>query len=87
MEGSVVYGLSAALRGEITFAKGAAIQDNFHVYEPLRISEMPKVETHIVPSTAAPGGIGEPGLPPSPRRWRTRSSRSPGSGCDACRSS
>jgi len=64
MEGSVVYGLSAALRGEITFAKGAAIQDNFHVYEPLRISEMPKVETHIVPSTAAPGGIGEPGLPP-----------------------
>ena len=64
MEGSVVYGLSAALRGEITFAKGAAIQDNFHVYEPLRISEMPKVETYIVPSTAAPGGIGEPGLPP-----------------------
>jgi isoquinoline 1-oxidoreductase beta subunit len=64
MEGSVVYGLSAALRGEITFAKGAAIQDNFHVYEPLRISEMPKVETFIVPSTAAPGGIGEPGLPP-----------------------
>lgn len=64
MEGSVVYGLSAALRGEITFAKGAAIQDNFHVYEPLRISEMPKVETFILPSTAAPGGIGEPGLPP-----------------------
>ena len=64
MEGSVVYGLSAALRGEITFAKGAAIQDNFHLYEPLRISEMPKVETFILPSTAAPGGIGEPGLPP-----------------------
>jgi isoquinoline 1-oxidoreductase beta subunit len=64
MEGSVVYGLSAALRGEITFARGAAVQDNFHVYEPLRISGMPKVETHIVPSTAAPGGIGEPGLPP-----------------------
>jgi isoquinoline 1-oxidoreductase beta subunit len=64
MEGSVVYGLSAALRGEITFAKGAANQDNFHVYEPLRISEMPKVETYILPSTAAPGGIGEPGLPP-----------------------
>jgi isoquinoline 1-oxidoreductase beta subunit len=64
MEGSVVYGLSAALRGEVTFAKGAAVQDNFHLYEPLRISEMPRVETHIVPSTAAPGGIGEPGLPP-----------------------
>jgi isoquinoline 1-oxidoreductase subunit beta len=64
MEGSVAYGLSAALRGEITFAKGAAVQDNFHLYEPLRISEMPKVETYLVPSTAAPGGIGEPGLPP-----------------------
>ena len=64
MEGSVVYGLSAALRGEITFAKGAAVQDNFHLYEPLRLSEMPRVETFILPSTAAPGGIGEPGLPP-----------------------
>jgi isoquinoline 1-oxidoreductase beta subunit len=64
MEGSVVYGLSAALRGEITFAKGAAQQTNFPDQDPLHISEMPRVETHIVPSTAAPGGIGEPGLPP-----------------------
>jgi isoquinoline 1-oxidoreductase beta subunit len=64
MEGSVVYGLSAALRGEITFAKGAAQQSNFPAQDPLHISEMPRVETHIVPSTAAPGGIGEPGLPP-----------------------
>ena len=64
MEGSVVYGLSAALRGEITFAKGAAQQANFPDQDPLHMSEMPRVETHIVPSTAAPGGIGEPGLPP-----------------------
>ena len=64
MEGSVVYGLTAALRGEITFAKGAAREKNFPDQDPLRISEMPRVETHIVPSTAAPGGIGEPGLPP-----------------------
>jgi isoquinoline 1-oxidoreductase beta subunit len=64
MEGSVVYGLSAALRGEITFAKGAAVQDNFPLQDPLRLSEMPRVETHILPSNAAPGGIGEPGLPP-----------------------
>ncbi len=64
MEGSVVYGLSAALRGAITFAKGAAQQTNFPDQDPLHISEMPRVETHIVPSTAAPGGIGEPGLPP-----------------------
>ncbi len=64
MEGSVVYGLSAALRGAITFSKGAAEQRNFPDQDPLRLSEMPRVETHIVPSTAAPGGIGEPGLPP-----------------------
>jgi len=64
MEGSVVYGLSAALRGAITFAKGAAQQANFPDQDPLHMSEMPRVETHIVPSTAAPGGIGEPGLPP-----------------------
>ena len=64
MEGSVVYGLSAALRGEITFAKGAAQQANFPDQDPLHMSEMPRVETHIVSSTAAPGGIGEPGLPP-----------------------
>lgn len=64
MEGSVVYGLSAALRGEITFTKGAADQTNFPDQDPLHLSEMPRVETHVIPSTAAPGGIGEPGLPP-----------------------
>jgi isoquinoline 1-oxidoreductase beta subunit len=64
IEGAVVYGLSAALRGEITFARGAAQQANFPAQDPLHISEMPRVETHIVPSTAAPGGMGEPGLPP-----------------------
>ena len=64
MEGSVVYGLSAALRGAITFSKGAAVERNFPDQDPLHLSEMPRVETNIVPSTAAPGGIGEPGLPP-----------------------
>jgi isoquinoline 1-oxidoreductase beta subunit len=64
MEGSVAYGLSAALRGEITFRQGAAVERNFPDQEPLRVSEMPRVEVHVVPSTAAPGGIGEPGLPP-----------------------
>jgi isoquinoline 1-oxidoreductase beta subunit len=64
IEGSVVYGLSAALRGEITFARGATQQANFPDQDPLHMSEMPRVETHIVPSTAAPGGMGEPGLPP-----------------------
>jgi isoquinoline 1-oxidoreductase beta subunit len=64
LESAVAYGLSAALRGEITFEKGAAVQGNFDAYEPLRLAEMPAVEVHIVPSAEAPGGIGEPGLPP-----------------------
>jgi isoquinoline 1-oxidoreductase beta subunit len=63
-EGSVVYGLSAALRGEITVNGGAIVQGNFDAYEPLRMSEMPKVEVHLVPSQEEPGGMGEPALPP-----------------------
>ncbi len=64
MESAIVYGLSAALRGEITIDRGRVTQSNFHDYEPLRLSEMPRVEVHIVPSTAAQGGVGEPGTPP-----------------------
>lgn len=64
MEGAVAYGLSAALFGEITLKDGAALQSNFHDYRCLRMSEMPKVEVHIIPSTAAPTGVGEPGVPP-----------------------
>jgi isoquinoline 1-oxidoreductase beta subunit len=63
-EGSVVYGLSAALRGEITLKDGAVVQANFDDYEPLRMSEVPKVEVHLVPSQEEPGGMGEPALPP-----------------------
>ncbi|MGZ8867655.1 MAG: molybdopterin cofactor-binding domain-containing protein [Thermoanaerobaculia bacterium] len=64
VEGAIVYGLSAALHEEITIDGGAVQQTNFHDFPLLRIGEMPKVEVHIVPSTAAPTGIGEPGLPP-----------------------
>ncbi len=64
IEGAVVYGLSAALRGEVTVKNGAVVQGNFDDYEPLRMNEMPAVEVHVVPSREAPGGIGEPGLPP-----------------------
>ena len=62
--GSVVAGLAAALYGEITIEKGRAKQGNFHDYPLLRIGEMPEVSTHIVESTAEPGGVGEPGVPP-----------------------
>jgi isoquinoline 1-oxidoreductase beta subunit len=64
VEGAMVYGLSAALRGEITIERGMAKQGNFDEYEPLRMNEMPAVEVHIVPSSADPGGVGEPGTPP-----------------------
>jgi len=64
VEGAIVYGLSAALRGEITLAGGAVVQGNFDDFEPLRMHEMPVVEVHLVPSREPPGGIGEPGLPP-----------------------
>lgn len=59
LEGGLVYGLSAALRGRITIDRGRVVESNFHDYTPLRMSEMPLVEAHIVPSTAAPGGMGE----------------------------
>lgn len=64
VQGSIAYGLSAVLRGEITLQKGAVVQGNFDDQEPLRIDEMPLVEVHLVPSAEAPGGIGEPALPP-----------------------
>ena len=59
LEGGLVYGLSAALRGSITIDRGRVQQTNFHQYEPLRISEMPVVESHIIPSDLPPGGMGE----------------------------
>jgi isoquinoline 1-oxidoreductase beta subunit len=64
MEGGIVYGLTAALKGKITIDKGRVTQSNFHDYEMLRLNEMPKVEVHIVASKEAPGGVGEPGTPP-----------------------
>lgn len=64
MESGIVFGLSAALYGEITFEKGRVKQSNFHDYPLLRIHEMPRVEVHIVPSTESQGGVGEPGVPP-----------------------
>lgn len=59
MEGGALYGLTAALYGAITFQDGRVEQSNFDNYLPLRIEEAPHVETHIVPSAEAPGGIGE----------------------------
>ncbi len=63
-EGGVGFALSAVLHGAITLKDGAVEQSNFHDYAPIRITEMPKVEVHIVPSAEKPTGIGEPGVPP-----------------------
>ena len=63
MEGGIVFGLSAALYGQITLKDGRVQQSNFHDYPVLRIDAMPEVEVHIVPSTEPPSGIGEPGTP------------------------
>ena len=64
MEGGIVYGLSAALMGEITIEGGAVKQNNFNGYPVVRMREMPEIEVHIVPSQEKPTGVGEPGLPP-----------------------
>ncbi|MEW5806284.1 MAG: xanthine dehydrogenase family protein molybdopterin-binding subunit [Acidobacteriota bacterium] len=64
MEGGIIFGLSAAMRGEITIEKGTVVQKNFNDYNPLRIDEIPSIEVHIQKSSEAPGGIGEPGVPP-----------------------
>jgi isoquinoline 1-oxidoreductase beta subunit len=63
MEGGIGFGLSAALHGAITLKDGVIEQSNFHDYPVLRINEMPRVEVHIVPSTADPSGVGEPATP------------------------
>jgi isoquinoline 1-oxidoreductase beta subunit len=64
MEGGIIFGLSAALKGEITLERGRVQQRNFHDYEMLRINESPEIEVYIVPSTENPTGVGEPGVPP-----------------------
>ena len=64
IESAIVFGLSAALHGAITLEKGRVMQSNFNDYPPLRFSEMPQVEVHIVESREPPSGIGEPGTPP-----------------------
>jgi len=64
VEGSVIFALSAALYGNITFRDGKVEQGNFPAYEMVRMREAPRVETWIVPSEAPPSGIGEPATPP-----------------------
>ncbi len=64
VQGAVVFGLSAALHGKITFKDGKVEQSNFHDYQVLRMNEAPQCQVFVVPSTDAPTGMGEPGVPP-----------------------
>jgi len=65
MEGGIVFWVDGtALKTEITLKAGKVEQSNFHDYQMLRIFESPKIEVYIVPSTANPTGVGEPGVPP-----------------------
>jgi isoquinoline 1-oxidoreductase beta subunit len=64
IEGAIVFGLSAALYGEITLSKGAVEQQNFPNYPLVRLADCPAIEVHIIESDAPLGGGGEPGTPP-----------------------
>jgi isoquinoline 1-oxidoreductase subunit beta len=64
VEGAIAYGLTAALYGKVTFKDGMVEQSNFNDYPILRMTEMPKIEVHIIPGGVSPTGVGEPGTPP-----------------------
>jgi isoquinoline 1-oxidoreductase beta subunit len=70
LQGGLLFGLTAALRGEITVKDGRVEQSNFHDYRPMRINEAPKIDVHIVPSGEFPGGIGETGTTAGPPALR-----------------
>ena len=66
LQGGIIFGLTAAMFGQITIDKGRVQQSNFHDYRMLRINETPSIEVHIVASGEAPGGIGEAGTVAAP---------------------
>jgi isoquinoline 1-oxidoreductase beta subunit len=66
IQGGLIFGLTAALFGEITVDKGRVQQSNFHDYRMLRINEVPQIDVVLMPSGEAPGGIGESGTTAGP---------------------
>jgi isoquinoline 1-oxidoreductase beta subunit len=70
LEGGLIFGLTAALYGEVTIEKGRVQQSNFHNYRMLRIDQTPKIEVHVIKSGEAPGGIGETGVTAGPPALR-----------------
>jgi isoquinoline 1-oxidoreductase beta subunit len=70
LQGGLVFGLTAALYGEVTLDKGRVQQSNFHDYRMLRIDQVPSIEVHVIKSGEAPGGIGETGVTAGPPALR-----------------
>jgi isoquinoline 1-oxidoreductase beta subunit len=70
LEGGLIFGLTAALYGDITIDKGRVQQSNFHDYRMLRIDQAPKIEVHVIKSGEIPGGIGETGVTAGPPALR-----------------
>jgi len=70
LQGGLIFGVTAALYGEITIDKGRVRQSNFHDYRMLRIDQAPAIEVHVIPSGEAPGGIGETGTTAGPPALR-----------------
>src|SRR6202040_1540812 len=66
LQGGLIFGLTAALYGEITIDKGRVQQSNFNDYRMLRIDQVPNIEVHLIESGEAPGGIGETGTTAAP---------------------
>jgi isoquinoline 1-oxidoreductase beta subunit len=64
LQSGVIFGLSSALYGEITFAKGAAEQSNFHDYAVLRIRQAPRIAVRVLEGGGPIRGVGETGVPP-----------------------
>jgi len=65
MEGGIIFGLSAALFGQITWDKGSVVQSNFPDYDMVRMNISPAIKVHIMENDHYPGGVGEPGTPPT----------------------
>jgi isoquinoline 1-oxidoreductase beta subunit len=70
LEGGLIFGLTAALWGEVTIDKGRVQQSNFNNYRMLRIDEVPRIDVHVIKSGEAPGGIGETGTTAGPPALR-----------------
>jgi isoquinoline 1-oxidoreductase beta subunit len=70
LQGGIVFGLTAALYGEVTLDNGRVQQNNFNDYRMLRINQVPNIEVHLIKSAEPPGGIGETGTTAGPPALR-----------------